>query len=60
MDLGSTRWAGEPPYPIPMIDGGGAYMEYMVRFQAMKSIKAIFRGYVTDIVTCINTITGRP
>ncbi len=53
-------WAGEPPYPIPMIDGGGAYMEYMVRFQRNEEAKAIFRGYVTDIVTRINTITGRP
>jgi len=53
-------WAGEPPYPIPLIDGGNAYMEYMVRFQRNEEAKALFREYVKDIVSRTNTITGRP
>ncbi len=53
-------WAGAPPCPIPLIDGGDAYMEYMVRFQRNKEAKALFSQYVTDIVSRTNTITGRP
>ena len=52
-------WAGEPPCPIPLIDGGDAYMDYMVRFQRNEEAKALFRSYVTDIVSRTNTITGR-
>ncbi len=52
-------WAGEPHYPIPLIDGGDAYMEYMVRFQRNEEAKALFREYVKYIVSRTNTITGR-
>ena len=37
-------WAGEPPCPIPLIDGGDAYMDYMVRFQRNEEAKALFRN----------------
>ncbi len=51
-------WAGEEQAPIPVIDGWDKYMAYASTFITNDKAKAIFDGYVTDIVTRTNSITG--
>ncbi|MFI3279978.1 MAG: cellulase family glycosylhydrolase [Rikenellaceae bacterium] len=51
-------WAGEGQAPIPVVDGWDKYMSYASTFITNDKAKAIFEGYVTDIVTRTNSLSG--
>lgn len=51
-------WAGYGTTPIPSVDGWGAYFDFIRQFIPSEEAKAIFAGYVNDIVTRTNRYTG--
>ena len=54
------EWAGEGKALVPAIDGWPQYMEYVSKFVTNDKAKALYADHVKNIVTRINTFTGRP
>ena len=54
------QWAGEGKAPIPSVDGWPTYMEYVKKFVQNDSAKALAANHVRNIVTRVNTVTGKP
>lgn len=54
------EWAGHGKAVIPSVDGWPAYMDYVKQFVQSDSAKALAANHVRNIVTRINSVTGRP
>lgn len=51
------EWAGYGKAPVPVEDGWPEYMEYVQQFVQSDSAKALFAGYVEDMITRVNRYT---
>ncbi|MCD8079888.1 MAG: beta-mannosidase [Bacteroides sp.] len=51
------EWAGYGKAPVPAEDGWPEYMEYVQQFVQSDSAKALFAGYVEDMITRVNRYT---
>lgn len=54
------EWAGEGEAPVPSVDGWPQYMEYVSHFVTNDSAKALALNHVRNMVSRVNTITGKP
>lgn len=54
------EWAGYGKAPIPAVDGWLAYSDYVHQYHQSDEARALFDGYVEDIITRVNTVTGKP
>ncbi len=54
------QWAGEGKAPIPSVDGWPAYMDFVKKFVHSDSAKTLAANHVRNIVTRVNTVTGKP
>jgi mannan endo-1,4-beta-mannosidase len=54
------QWAGEGVAPVPNVDGWGAYMSFVEKFQQNDKAKALFSNYVRFIVGRTNRYTHKP
>lgn len=54
------EWAGYGEAPIPAVVGYKTYCDYVSQYHKSDDARALFNGYVEDIVTRVNSITGKP
>lgn len=54
------QWAGKGKAPIPSVDGWPAYMDYVRQFVTCDSAKQLSYNHVRNIVSRVNTVTGKP
>ncbi|MCK9626340.1 MAG: beta-mannosidase [Bacteroidales bacterium] len=54
------EWAGYGKAPIPNIDGGEAFMQFVTQYHKSDSAKVLFNQYIKDVISRKNTITGKP
>lgn len=54
------EWAGYGKSPIPATDGWQPFSDYLSQYHKSDKARAMFDGYVEDIVTRVNSITGLP
>lgn len=63
-DVQSSKVPGETVHfdqtPVPSIDGWWEYMQYVGNFMVNDSAKALAYQHVKNIVTRVNSITGKP
>ena len=54
------EWAGEGECPVPGEAGYDKYMEYVSKFVTNDKAKRLYADHVRNIVTRINSVTGKP
>ncbi len=54
------EWAGHEEAPLPLRDGYDKYIKYASRFVTDEKAKNMFANHVRNIVTRVNSVTGKP
>ena len=54
------EWAGEGKALLPSVDGYENYVDHVRRFVTNKKAKELYYNHVRNIVTRVNTVTGKP
>ena len=54
------EWAGNGKALLPNVDGYENYVEHVSRFVKDEKAKELFYNHVRNIITRVNTVTGRP
>lgn len=54
------EWAGNGEAPVPLRDGYDKYMKYASKFVTDEKAKKLFADHVRNIVSRVNSITGKP
>ena len=54
------EWAGEGRALVPAVDGWPQYMEHVSGFVTSEKAKSLYADHVRNVVTRVNSITGKP